>query len=99
MIPSAERKEMRAPAIAFLAAALSFLAPMQVHADKIPGASGNRFQFEFEWALAENGQGALGFTIDDVYFTWSEQHPTDQSNTSANDCANIPTRPGANPNA
>ena len=63
------------------------------------GASGNRFQFEFEWALGEGGQGALGFTLDDVYFTWSEQHPTDQSNTSANDCANIPTRPGANPNA
>ncbi|HZI94648.1 MAG TPA: thrombospondin type 3 repeat-containing protein [Patescibacteria group bacterium] len=63
------------------------------------GASGTKFQFEFEWALLEGGTGSIGWTVDDVYFEWSEQHPIDQSNTSVNDCANIPTRVGANPNA
>src|SRR5262249_12345284 len=42
------------------------------------GASGNRFQFEFNWVLLEGGAGAgaLGWTIDDAYFEWSESHPT-----------------------
>src|SRR5688572_14814658 len=43
--------------------------------------------------------GGTGWTIDDMYFQWSERHPNDQANSSVNDCANIPTRVGANPNA
>ncbi|MGH9867143.1 MAG: thrombospondin type 3 repeat-containing protein [Candidatus Polarisedimenticolia bacterium] len=65
--------------------------------EEFRGATGRRFQFELSWWLLEGGAGgSLGWTIDDAYFHWSERHPTDQSNSSVNDCANIPTRVGAN---
>jgi len=68
--------------------------------EEFRGSKGNRFQFELGWFLAEGGQGGdLGWTIDDVYFEWSERHPTDQDPNGPNDCANIPNRPGANPGA
>ncbi len=54
------------------------------------GASGNRFGFELNFFLNEGGVGgALGWTVDDVYFVWSEQHPADQSNNDINDCSRI----------
>jgi hypothetical protein len=68
--------------------------------EEFRGSSGNRFQFEMNWWLLEGGTGgATGWEVDDMYFQWSERHPNDQSNSSINDCANIPTRVGANPNA
>ncbi len=58
--------------------------------------TGNRFGFEFSWFLGEGGQGGdTGWTIDDVYFEWSERHAIDQDANSRNDCASIPSRPGA----
>ncbi len=33
--------------------------------------------------------GGLGWTLDDVYFQWSERHPKDQPGNSVNDCAAI----------
>jgi hypothetical protein len=64
------------------------------------GPAGNRFQFEFGWGV---GAGSLGgpnsWTLDDVYAEWSERHAADQAAGATNDCANIPSRPGANPNA
>jgi hypothetical protein len=64
----------------------------------------NRFQFEFEFTVIEGGAAAMGWTIDDVYFEWSETHPTDQGTdpndpNNINDCARINQRPGANINA
>ncbi|HKY33638.1 MAG TPA: thrombospondin type 3 repeat-containing protein [Candidatus Polarisedimenticolia bacterium] len=58
--------------------------------EEFRGSSGNRFQFELSWLLAEGGQGgALGWTIDDLYFQWSERHPADQASNSINDCSRI----------
>ncbi len=68
--------------------------------EDLRGATGNRFQFELSWWLLEGGtSGGRGWTIDDAYFHWSERHPKDQSDASINDCANIPSRAGANPAA
>ena len=54
------------------------------------GASGNRFGFELNFFLFEGGVGgALGWTVDDPYFLWSEQHPADQANNDINDCSRI----------
>jgi hypothetical protein len=54
------------------------------------GASGTRFGFELNWFENEGGVGgALGWTVDDVYFLWSEQHPADQANNDINDCSRI----------
>ncbi len=40
--------------------------------------------------LARAGTGGgLGWTLDDVYFQWSERHPADQAGDSINDCAAI----------
>ncbi|MGH9870390.1 MAG: thrombospondin type 3 repeat-containing protein [Candidatus Polarisedimenticolia bacterium] len=61
------------------------------------GASGDAFQFEFGWTLFEGGVGARGWTIDDPYIEWSEQHAVDQAPGSVNDCSEIPFRPGSDP--
>ncbi|HET9481272.1 MAG TPA: thrombospondin type 3 repeat-containing protein [Candidatus Polarisedimenticolia bacterium] len=76
-------------------------APQEKRSSRVDaGAPGNRFQLELGWSLAEAGQGGgLGWTIDDLYFEWTERHPADQDADSPNDCAKIPTRPGANPAA
>ncbi len=70
------------------------------HLGDIRPATGHRFGFEFAWVLHEGGTpGGTGWTIDDVYMEWSERHMADQDPNGANDCANIPNRPGADPAA
>ncbi|HEY3176630.1 MAG TPA: hypothetical protein VGK94_12820, partial [Candidatus Polarisedimenticolia bacterium] len=39
--------------------------------------------------LSEGGDGAKGWTVDDPYFEWSEQHPADQDPNGVNDCRRI----------
>ncbi len=51
------------------------------------GASGDRFQFEFTMLVTEGGSQATGYTIDDVVFEWSEEHPTDQADFTGGDCS------------
>jgi len=52
------------------------------------------------WPRLDAGQGgALGWTVDDIYFVWSEQHPVDQGNDSIDDCSRIGQRQGAHPAA
>jgi hypothetical protein len=53
------------------------------------GQSGNQFQFEFGWFLAEavGAVTASGYGIDDVLFEWSEQHPIDQPTFAGGDCS------------
>ncbi len=65
------------------------------------GSSGEKFQLEYGWTLLEGGFGGgdTGWTLDDAYFEWSERTAVDQDPNGLNDCADIPTRPGANPAA
>jgi hypothetical protein len=51
------------------------------------GHAGNRFQFEFSLHVREGGTQATGYTIDDVVFEWSEQHPADQARFTGGDCS------------
>ncbi len=51
------------------------------------GEAGERFQFEFSWRVKEGGARATGYTIDDVMFEWSEQHPADQATFTGGDCS------------
>jgi len=37
--------------------------------------------------MAEGGTGAVGWTVDDVRFEWSEQHPGDQLGFTGGDCS------------
>jgi hypothetical protein len=60
------------------------------------GPSGTKFQFEFGFFLSEGGVGAKGWTIDDPYFEWSEQHPKDQDPNDINDCRAIGAKCTAN---
>ncbi len=64
------------------------------------GSSGNRFRFELGWTLREGDPTpGNGWTVDDVYAEWSEQHAKDQDPNDLNDCDDIPARPGADPDA
>src|SRR5262245_53525274 len=55
--------------------------------DYFRGPGGTRFAFQFSWFETEAGDaGSKGWSIDDPYFEWSEQHPTDQPANSINDC-------------
>ena len=67
--------------------------------EEFRGSAGDRFQFELGWALVEGGLGGsdIGWVLDDGYFEWSERTAVDQDPNGQNDCADIPTRPGANP--
>ncbi len=60
---------------------------------------GTRFAFEFEWILVEDAVTSMGWTVDDVYFEWSESHAATQDPNGDNACDNISTRPGAHPDA
>ncbi len=63
---------------------------------------GTTFGFEFGWLVVEGGDTAMGWTLDDIYFEWSEAHPAEQdpnSTSHLNDCDDIADRPGANPGA
>jgi hypothetical protein len=51
------------------------------------GAAGNTFAFEFQFTANEGGAQGTGWTIDNVEFTWSEQHPTDQVGFAGGDCS------------
>ncbi len=53
------------------------------------GASGNKHQFEFQWFLSEGGASSThdGYTIDDIVWEWSEQHPGDQLGFVGGDCS------------
>jgi len=51
------------------------------------GASGNRFQVQFNWVVREGGTAAAGWTIDDLVFEWSEQHPADAATFAGGDCS------------
>ncbi|HEY3177130.1 MAG TPA: S8 family serine peptidase [Candidatus Polarisedimenticolia bacterium] len=53
------------------------------------GPSGTKFQLEFGFFLSEGGLGARGWTIDDPYLEWSEQHPADQDPNDVDDCRRI----------
>ena len=54
------------------------------------GASGDRFQYGFNWIAIEGGAAAMGVTLDDIVWEWDETHPADQ--TAANSCANLGSR-------
>ncbi len=53
------------------------------------GASGEKHQFEFQWFLSEGGASSThdGYTMDDVVWEWSEQHPADQLSFVGGDCS------------
>jgi hypothetical protein len=41
------------------------------------GVAGTRWQVEYSMWISEGGAQATGYTIDDVEFIWSEEHPED----------------------